>query len=287
MDISTVVVAVTGLGAALALYVGLRPSPAATPVPLPPEDADADDRYGLSKEVTGETRTDIDESTVRSAELLENDAPGPRPSAKRRATPRPKPDRAPGWDKTGARDLVIGLGLLAAAVLPLLILPNPLYALPITGVVAWIGVILVRRGGARQHGLGVERQARKSVKLPEGWTLDESVAVHGRGDADLVVTDPDGERYVVEIKANEAIQVRKSWFSSAAEVRGADGRKMPRDPLEQVTALAGILHAHPVLWFPKARTSSVVRIGRPEVLVVLGNWRQLRKAIGAGGGWFS
>ena len=39
MDISTVVVAVTGLGAALALYVGLRPSPAATPVPLPPEDA--------------------------------------------------------------------------------------------------------------------------------------------------------------------------------------------------------------------------------------------------------
>ncbi len=44
---------------------------------------------------------------------------------------------------------------------------------------------------------------------------------------------------------------------------------------------------HPALWFPKARTSSVVRIGRPEVLVVLGTWRQLRKAIGAGGGWVS
>ena len=286
MDISTIVVAVTGLGAALALYVGLRSGPAATPVPPPPDDADADNRYGLSKGATGAIGVQVDESAGGPPELA-MDAQRPRPTAKRRAAPRPKPHRGLGWDKTGARDLVIGLGLIAAAVLPLLILPKLLHALPITGVLAWIGVILVRRGGARQHGAAVERRARKSIRLPEGWTLDESVAVHGRGDADLVVTDPDGERYVVEIKANESIQVRKSWFSSAAEVRGADGRKMQRDPLEQVTALAGILHAHPVLWFPKARTSSVVRTGRPEVLVVLGNWRQLRKAIGAGGGWLS
>lgn len=91
---------------------------------------------------------------------------------------------------------------------------------------------------------------------------------------------------MVEIKAQEAIRIRKAWFSSAIEVRGADGRKLPRDPLSQVVALAGILHGYPVLWFPNAATSSIVRVGRPEVLIVQGNWRQLRKAIGAGGGWF-
>jgi hypothetical protein len=193
--------------------------------------------------------------------------------------------RAAGWGKTGSRDLVIGLALLVASIVPLAALAKPVYGFPVTIVLAWIGVILVRRGAARQHGLAVERKARKSLRLPADWTIDESVPVAGRGDADLVLTDPEGTRFVVEIKSNMGIQVRKSWFSRQVELRAPDGSKLHRDPLKQVTALAGILHGNPVLWFPSARASSILRIGNPEVIVVLGNWRQLRKAVGAGG-WF-
>ncbi len=90
----------------------------------------------------------------------------------------------------------------------------------------------------------------------------------------------------MEIKSNTGIQVCKSWFSRDVEVRAADGSKLHRDPLKQVTALAGILHGHPVLWFPTARAASILRVGNPEVIVVLGNSRQLRRAIGARGRFF-
>jgi hypothetical protein len=39
------------------------------------------------------------------------------------------------------------------------------------------------------------------------------------------------------------------------------------------------------LWLPSSRAASILRMGNPEVIVVLGNSRQLRKAVGAGG-WF-
>ena len=286
-SISTFVAIVTGLGALVAIWVGLKPvQDELPPIPPPPPDADADDRYGLgpSHPFIDEASTPVGRSAASAGfPFQEQEAAGIDTGSRGERLPR---DRGPDWSKTGMRDLVVGLALLGAAVVPLMLLTNPLHALPITGALGWFGQLMLRRGAARQHGIAVERQARKSIKLPQGWTVDESVPVYGRGDADLLLTDPEGVRYVIEIKANEQVEVRKSWFSSGAEVRGADGRKLPRDPLEQVTALAGILHARPVLWFPKARDSSVVRIGRPEVLVVLGGARHLRKAIGAGGGWF-
>jgi hypothetical protein len=288
MDISTIIALVTGAGAVAALYGGLRAPPKPTPIPPPPDDDVANDRYGLASLPShghagleaheGEGPRDLDESAV-------DDQPTDI-TAPRRAGSRARVHRAAGWSKTGARDLAIGLSLLLASIVPLAALDSPVYGLPVTGVLAWIGVILVRRGSARQHGLAVERKARRSLKLPADWTIDESVPVQGRGDADLVLTDPEGTRFVVEIKSNTGIQVRKSWFSRNVEVRAADGTKLHRDPLKQVTALAGILHAYPVLWLPSARATSILRMGNPEVIVVLGNARQLRKAVGAGGWLF-
>lgn len=286
MEFNTVIALLSGVGAVAALYGGLRSPPKPSPIPPPPEDDAADDRYGLGPLPPG--NRDLDARDVAEhIDLEDRHADDRRSSTKpqRRSKGRALAHRAPGWGRTGARDLVIGLSLLGASILPLVALEKPAYGLPVTALLAWVGVVLVRRGAARQHGLAVERKARTSLKLPDDWTIDESVPVHGRGDADLVVTDPEGTRFVVEIKSNTGIQVRKSWFSRDVEVRAADGSKLHRDPLKQVTALAGILHGHPVLWFPTARAASILRVGNPEVIVVLGNWRQLRRAIGAGG-WF-
>jgi hypothetical protein len=289
MDTTTTIIALlSGAGAAAALYGGLRTPQKPAPVPPPPDDDAANDRYGLAPAPNrpghlSPEDPDLAEPLDRAENLLDDQHSEAKP--RRRAARRAGGHRAPGWGKTGARDLVIGLGLLAASIVPLLVLERPVYGLPVTGVLAWIGLVLVRRGAARQHGLAVERKARRSLKLPADWTIDESVPVQGRGDADLVLTDPEGTRFVVEIKSNTGIQVRKSWFSRDVEVRAADGSKLHRDPLKQVTALAGILHGYPVVWFPSARAASILRVGNPEVIVVLGNSRQLRKAVGAGG-WF-
>jgi hypothetical protein len=284
MEISTGIVIGSGLGAVASLYWALKPDRRPAPIPPPPQDAGDD--YGLPPLPPLPPADSFD--GPKPEEAAEDSARARRPGRNAETSKRqrgPSKHRAPGWEKTGMRDLVFGLGLLCAAVVPLVVVTNKLYALPVTAVLGWIGLILVRRGGARQHGIAVERSARRSVKLPAGWMLDESVPVHGRGDADLVVTDPDGERYVIEIKSNQAVKIRKPWFGGKAEVRSADGSKLPRDPLAQVVALAGILHGHPVLWFPKGAKASIIRIDDPEVIVVQGNWRQLRKAIGAGGGW--
>lgn len=288
MDISTLIVVVTGVGAVGALYAGLRAPRSATPIPPPPVDPVADDEYGLAPAPSPHAG-DPGWSSVTRERGPASAVDSERPLQAAPAAARSKSSlalRGLRWDQSGLRDLVAGLVLLAMSAAPLVFITKPLIGVPIAGALAWIGVIFIRRGGARQHGISVERRARRSLKLPAGWTIDEGVPVRGRGDADLILTDPAGERFVVEIKAQEAIRIRKAWFSSAIEVRGADGRKLPRDPLSQVVALAGILHGYPVLWFPNAATSSIVRVGRPEVLIVQGNWRQLRKAIGAGGGWF-
>ena len=288
MDYSTIIAVATGVGAAGALYAGLRTPRASSPIPPPPVDPVAEDAYGLAPlPGANERRLEDDQPVLNSvgSEPLRGD--GQAPKCGRKSPSSAAQRHRLRWDQTGLRDIVIGLALLLLAGLSVLVIPKPLIALPVAAALGWLGVIFLRRGGARQHGLAVEKKARRSLKLPAGWLVDECVPVQGLGDADMLLTDPDGERFVVEIKAHEAIQIRKRWFSGGVDVRGADGRKLARDPLSQVTAVAGILQGHPVLWFPNASKSSIVRIGRPEVIIVQGNGRQLRKAIGARGGWFS
>lgn len=284
MDLSTWVIVVTGVGAVAAVALGLRsPAEAAALPPPPPVDPSANERYGLFDPL-GDPATG--EAGPNHEGLAE--APGDvRRPKELRPPSRPGTDRKPGWDKTGVRDQVIGTALLLVA--PVLLIPGVPAPLPVAlgwaGLAAAAATFFLQRGSARRRGVAVERSAVRSVQLPDGWTAESNLAVAGHGDIDLLITDPVGVLYVVEIKANEKVQVRKSWMSSKVELLGADGKKLPKDPVQQVLALAGIVRGHPVVWFPKSRGTAVMRVGTPAVLVVQGPWKYVRKAIGAGGGW--
>jgi hypothetical protein len=197
-----------------------------------------------------------------------------------------KRDKGPGWAKTGSRDIVIGLSLLIASVTPFFIPVGLVERMLGCAVLLGAGLMMMRRGSSRQHGLALERRALKKIKLPPGWEMETSVAITGKGDADLLITSPEELRYVVEIKAQRDIVLKRGFLGGGAQILGKGGKKMPRDPLHQVLALGGILQAFPVLWFPDGRGKPITKIGNPEVIIVQGKEKVLLKAIGARRGFF-
>lgn len=306
MDLTTLVIALSGAGAVVAIAMGLRQSRSQSQVPLPPLDPSAGERYGLLElpeppqpeqqlrepdldhGFAGAGPSGTEQMGLGAVEDTWSIGQSPTalpPRSGRRTTSRAA-RRRPGWDKTGMRDLAIGAGGLLSAPIPVMLGARWEVSAAVGGVAALVGLWFGRRGLTRQRGVAVERAAVRSVRLPEGWASESGVPVAGLGDADLVITDPEGVRFIVEIKSHEAVQVRKPWFGSTAKLVGTDGKPLTKDPVAQALALAGILHGYPVVWFPKSRRAAVARVGDPEVLVVQGPWRHLRKAIGAGGGWF-
>jgi hypothetical protein len=286
MSAAYIFASATGVGALGALYLALKPPAVPHEPPPPPRDVEADARDGL--DWAPEAVPDPD---AQARPLVQQLHPKPAggsgfapPWFRRRGAP--DRDKGPGWARTGVRDLLIGLGLVVASALPFF-LPVGLFArLLVAGVLLAGGLSMLQRGSARQHGLAVEKRALRKIKLPAGWAMETGVAIAGKGDADLLITSPDDLRFVVEVKAQREIVVRRGFLGGSAQILGKGGKKMPRDPLAQVVTLGGILQAFPVLWFPDGRGTPVTRIGNPEVIVVQGKERALLKAIGARRGFF-
>lgn len=148
------------------------------------------------------------------------------------------------------------------------------------GVVAmWASWIVFKGAYSRWLGKQVESASVKSIKLPDGWTLESGVLVPGAGDVDLVIEGPDGKRFAIEIKSNQDVQVANGIpFLTKPKLQTKEGKSLPAAFLIQASKNAERVDATPVLWFPKARTASVQKIG--NVQVVLGDKAKLLKAIG-------
>jgi hypothetical protein len=145
----------------------------------------------------------------------------------------------------------------------------------------------VRRRYYSWRGRRIERAAarRLTIRLPLGWTLTKNVPVPGHGDADILLADAQGQRWVVEVKSYESIR-RTSWLLrilGRPEVRRASGRFFERDPIAQVVGVADACDARPVLWLPYARGRTFIT--RSGVIVVQGSSRRLMRAVGGCAWW--
>lgn len=155
------------------------------------------------------------------------------------------------------------------------------------GVVAmWASWIVFKGAYARWLGKQVESASVKSIKLPDGWKLESGVLVAGAGDIDLVIEGPDGNRFAVEIKSNQDVQVASGIpFLTKPKLQTKEGKSLPAAFLAQAAKNAERVDAAPVLWFPKARNTSIQEIGK--VQVVLGDKTKLLKAMGCKKSGFS
>lgn len=154
-------------------------------------------------------------------------------------------------------------------------------------VVAAIGVVLVKRAAAREHGQKIERDAiRGLIAVADKWgvSVEPNVSLRSGGDLDLLLTRADDARFAVEIKSHEGVLLKRSLFGAKESLVRLNGKKFDRDPCEQVQVAADEVDATPVIWLPSAEKAKTFHL-KSGVIVVQGGLRQLRQAIGAKSWW--
>jgi hypothetical protein len=145
----------------------------------------------------------------------------------------------------------------------------------------FLGFFMFKGGWRRYRGVLVEKSAIRRVNLPRGWIKEANVTV-SHGDLDLLVTNPDGVRFAVEVKTYQGASVKRSLFGNSEELVYPDGRKFSQgDPVSQTLRNAEEKDAVPILWLPLAPNKKAMKM-RCGVTVVQGNPRQLKRAMGIG-----
>ena len=129
----------------------------------------------------------------------------------------------------------------------------------------------------RARGRKIEKKAIDSIKLPKGWKLERNVLLPRLGDADMVITDPKGGKFVVEIKSFEGAKKAK-WWDRKQEIVRPSGRSFSKDAIAQVLSQSDVLGATPILWLPLAKNQRPFKT-RSNVLVVQGSNKVLLKSI--------
>lgn len=165
------------------------------------------------------------------------------------------------------------------------------FALGASTILALYGLAMLKRGAARLRGKAVEdqafrrirRAAHKSVQVQQSQMTRESGA-----DADILVYDPDrNERWVIEVKSAQVVEIKRGFFSTAIVRRGR-GKIDPQQAIAQVKAVSAAFAAAPVLWFPLAKANAHTVVD--GVLVVLGFANKPAAVLKAAGirrrGWF-
>lgn len=148
----------------------------------------------------------------------------------------------------------------------------------------FIGFIMLRQGFTRWNGKQIEQSSIRSLSLPDHWVSKPNYMLSGGGDIDLYLESPDGERFAVEIKTIQGLEVKHTWMGfGKTELLTPTGKKLKEDPIPQTLRNAEAVLATPVLWLPKASGKTVKT--KSGVIIVQGGKRQLYKAIGAKSGW--
>lgn len=187
-----------------------------------------------------------------------------------------------------ARDFKVGAIFSIPGVLCLLYAyatrPFPLEVTLAGLALLFIGFIMLRQGFTRWNGKQIEQSSIRSLSLPEHWVSKPNYMLSDGGDIDLYLESPDGERFAVEIKTIQGLEVKHTWMGlGKTELLTPAGKKLKEDPIPQTLRNAEAVLATPVLWLPKASGKTVKT--KSGVIIVQGGKRHLYKAIGAKSGW--
>lgn len=147
-----------------------------------------------------------------------------------------------------------------------------------------IGTLMLKQGYLRWTGKQIEQSSIRALNLPEHWTSKPNYMLSTGGDIDLYLESPDGERFAVEIKTIQGLEVKHTWMGlGKTELLTPGGKKLKEDPIPQTLRNAEAVSATPVLWLPKAYGKTVKT--KSGVIIVQGNRKRLLKAVGAKSGW--
>lgn len=149
---------------------------------------------------------------------------------------------------------------------------------------SFLCAIFFNRSYYRARGRRIEAKAIESITLPEGWVQQRNVLLPQIGDADLVITDPDGGRFVVEIKSFEGAK-KAPWWDRKNEIVRFSGKPFSKDAIKQVLSQSDYLGATPILWLPIAKKKKPFTT-KSNVVVVQGKVHDLLRVIGAKKGFW-
>ncbi len=139
---------------------------------------------------------------------------------------------------------------------------------------AWSGMVARLDGPtptASEQGRAVEAQAIEELQaqLPAGWLMRTGVLLAQGGDADIELTAPYGERFVIDVKARtdrmDLSAPKGDRVKSWAEIHA------------QVISAARQLQGLPVVWQPRTGDEDFSLVG--EVWCLRGNARTLMEAL--------
>ncbi|WP_216327358.1 J domain-containing protein [Deinococcus aestuarii] len=122
-----------------------------------------------------------------------------------------------------------------------------------------------------EFGMQVEVQATDDLLavLPPGWQLRQSILLASGGDADIVLTSPSHEVYVVDIKSRTD--------RMDLETPRGERAKSWQEIHDQVERAAWQLNGVAVVWQPRAREVSFTQVG--DVWCLRGGARELIEAL--------
>lgn len=143
------------------------------------------------------------------------------------------------------------------------------------------GILLVAVVANRLRGLYIENKYISSLKLPKDWKIERNLVLPSGGDLDVLVTDPNKNRFAIEIKSHDGAMLRKKWITGGEYIVRLNGKKFRTDPVKQVELAAEHLGARPVVWFPVSKIKHPLRL-KNGTTIVHGEQRYLKREIGAG-----
>lgn len=128
----------------------------------------------------------------------------------------------------------------------------------------------------------LKKKAIHSLRLPNDWVIKPNVMYPGVGDIDLVLETPEKEKWAIEIKSQQLVELKMGWFSGPQIY--LRGKQMKPDPLTQMERNADLIEATGILWFPQVKQKSRKRL-KSGNWVVMGGRNQLEKALGIRAWW--
>lgn len=139
------------------------------------------------------------------------------------------------------------------------------------------GIGFLWRGYRRHHERQIRRTAIRRLKLPTEWQLT-FVAEHPINGPDMMVSGPDGERFVIFIRPWKQVLVKRKLFTGDIRLAHVSGRDITPDIVLETVTLARRQHGCAVLWLPAAKIHSIVI--RHNFILVHGSAAYLKRAMG-------
>jgi hypothetical protein len=147
-------------------------------------------------------------------------------------------------------------------------------------VSAALGLYLIYRAETMERPRRVLRKARRLLHFPTQWAVKFDKSVPGGGVIPIAVIRSDDVRFVIDIQGfKEARWDLDTLTIQPGPLLGKPTKKPNSDPIEPLMQAAAAWNATAILWLPEATESRNLRQEDSNLIVVMGNARDLKHVL--------